>query len=209
MTSPSQRTASYGQWGSATLIDRIGIWLSIRKMRSVFGDVRDKRFADFGCGYHATGARPILPEVGHATLIDLSLEPDLLTMPNVTGIEGRLPEAMEHVPSGSLDLVVCSAILEHLDDPERMLQEVHRVLAPGGTCFITVPSWRGKWFLEFSAFKLHTSTASEMDDHKTYYDPKDLWPMLVRAGFRPRDITCRRYKLGLNTFARIRLATDT
>ena len=34
-----------------------------------------------------------------------------------------------------------------------------------------------------------------------YYDPRDLWPMLVRAGFRPRAIKCHRHKLGLNTFA--------
>jgi hypothetical protein len=34
-----------------------------------------------------------------------------------------------------------------------------------------------------------------------YYDPRELWPCLVRAGFRPRDIRCHRHKLGLNTFA--------
>jgi hypothetical protein len=40
-----------------------------------------------------------------------------------------------------------------------------------------------------------------MDDHKCYYDPRDLWPMLVRAGFRPQQIHCKRHKFGLNTFA--------
>ena len=40
-----------------------------------------------------------------------------------------------------------------------------------------------------------------MDDHKTYYDPRDLWPLLVRAGFRPQAIRCLRHKFGLNTFA--------
>ena len=38
-------------------------------------------------------------------------------------------------------------------------------------------------------------------DHKAYYDPRDLWPMLVRAGFKPSLIRCHRHKLGLNTSA--------
>ena len=65
---------------------------------------------------------------------------------------------------------------------------MRRILRPGGVCLVNVPSWRGKWFLELSAFRLGLSPADEMNDHKTYYDPRDLWPMLVRAGFRPQDI---------------------
>jgi hypothetical protein len=44
-----------------------------------------------------------------------------------------------------------------------------------------------------------------MDDHKNYFDPKDLWPLLVKAGFRPRNIRCFRHKFGLNTFAICRI----
>ena len=40
-----------------------------------------------------------------------------------------------------------------------------------------------------------------MNDHKCYYDVRDLWPLLVRAGFRPSDIKCFSHKFGLNTFA--------
>ena len=63
------------------------------------------------------------------------------------------------------------------------------------------PSWRGKKYLELSAFRLGLSPASEMDDHRMYYDVRDLWPMLVAAGFRPRHIRCFPHKFGLNTFA--------
>ena len=40
-----------------------------------------------------------------------------------------------------------------------------------------------------------------MDDHKMYYDPRDIWPMLVRAGFKPSRVKVFRHKFGLNTFA--------
>ena len=43
-----------------------------------------------------------------------------------------------------------------------------------------------------------------MDDHRTYYDPRDLWPLLVRAGFRPSELSVRRHKGGLNTIAAAR-----
>ena len=64
-----------------------------------------------------------------------------------------------------------------------------------------VPSWRGRWFLELSAFRLGLSPKDEMDDHKNYYDVKDFWPLLVRAGFVPSRIQCVSHKFGLNTFA--------
>ena len=86
-------------------------------------------------------------------------------------------------------------------DARDLLQQIHRVLKPGGRALINVPSWRGKRFLEFSAFRLGLSPASEMDDHKTYYDVKDLWPLLVASGFRPSRIRCFSHKFGLNTFA--------
>lgn len=199
------RSTSYGQVGSATVVDRFGVWLSMRKTVSVLGPVEGKRFADLGCGFNATGARTVIDRAAHTTLVDLALAEDLQQLPKVTAILGHLPEAMAQIESESLDLVVCSAVLEHLSEPERMLAEIRRVMAPGGCLFLTVPNWLGKRFLELSAFRLGLSPMLEMDDHKTYYDPKDLWPLLRRAGFLPHDITCRRYKFGLNTYARCRV----
>jgi hypothetical protein len=58
-----------------------------------------------------------------------------------------------------------------------------------------VPTWFGKPFLEWLAFGLRNPAAYlEMNDHKLYYDERTLWPMMVRAGFQPRDIKIRRIK---------------
>jgi hypothetical protein len=64
-----------------------------------------------------------------------------------------------------------------------------------------VPSWVGKRVLEFLVFRLGMSTADEIDDHKTYYSPRQLWPLLVRAGFLPHNIKCYRQLVGVNTLA--------
>ncbi len=80
------------------------------------------------------------------------------------------------------------SVLEHVTEPRRLLAEARRLLAPGGVLLVNVPSWRGKRYLELSAFRLGLSPAAEMDDHKMYYDVKDLWPLLVAAGFLPSRI---------------------
>jgi 2-polyprenyl-3-methyl-5-hydroxy-6-metoxy-1,4-benzoquinol methylase len=39
----------------------------------------------------------------------------------------------------SFDLVVCSDVIEHVDDPQAMLREIQRLLSPGGRLVITTP----------------------------------------------------------------------
>jgi SAM-dependent methyltransferase len=186
------------------VVDRFGVWLSsiaVRRHASFTG----KRVADFGCGYQASVARRVLPCAQQMLLVDLQLADDLKRLPKVQAIEGRIETVLPGVASESLDVALCLSVLEHLDEPQDTLDGLHRILAPGGLALINVPTWRGKTLLELSAFRLGLSPAREMDDHKRYYDPRDLWPMLVRAGFLPSAIFCRRHKLGLNTFAACRL----
>lgn len=44
-------------------------------------------------------------------------------------------------PDGSFDAVLCTEVLEHLPDPVRALDEMARLLRPGGTFIITAPFW--------------------------------------------------------------------
>jgi len=196
----SARTKAYGQ-DRLTPIDRFGIWLSRRQVLRWVPHVDGKAMGDFGCGYNALLAGSFLEESARVYLADVRLSPALKADPKVVALEGMLPHAVEAIPPDSLDVVLCLSVLEHLTDADEMLRQIERVLAPGGLALINVPSWRGKFFLEFSAFKLGLSPAAEMDDHKRYYDVRDLWPKLVEAGFRPSRIRCFTHKFGLNTFA--------
>lgn len=200
------RTTAFGQAAPLTPVDRFGTWLSARALRRSVRSFAGKRLGDFGCGYDARFARTVLDEVSHAVLVDVAISPDLKADRRVTAIEGTLPEAVAGLEDDSLDVVLCVSVLEHLWDPLRLLREIRRICAPGGVCVVNVPSWRGKWFLELSAYRLKLSPPEEMDDHKSYYDPRDLWPLLVRAGFLPHEIDCFKHKFGLNTFAVCRVS---
>jgi SAM-dependent methyltransferase len=196
-----ERQRAFGQNYKPTAVDRFGVWLSARQIRRYVGSLAGKRIGDFGCGYHATFVRAVLKEVDRAVLVDSAIAPDLKDQPKVSAIEGTLPAALNTLPAASLDVVMCVSVLEHLWEPVPLLEESFRIVRPGGVCLFNVPSWRGKWFLEYSAFRLGLSPKDEMDDHKNYYDVKDFWPLLVRAGFLPSNIRCFSHKFGLNTFA--------
>ena len=203
-----ERTSAYGQERQLTPVDRFGVWLGAREVRrrAQFAGVR---FGDFGCGFDARLARSQLDVAESAVLVDVALADDLKVHPKVTAVEGSLPDVLPDIEGQSLDIVLCLSVLEHLWEPQTALDHFRRILAPGGLAVLNVPSWLGKRFLELAAFRLGVSPAQEMDDHKLYYDPRDLWPMLVRAGFRPSLIRCRRHKFGLNTSAICRVDDES
>ena len=196
------RTRSYAEGGQPKRLDRLGRWLNLRKMRRVLGSTADKRCADVGCGFDAGFARQLLGDAASILLVDIHVADEVRDLPQVEVLEGYLPGVLERVPDASLDLLYSSNVLEHLRDDAGTLTQFFRVVAPGGRCVINVPSWRGKSILEFVTFRLRVGPPpEEIEDHKRYYNPRDLWPMLVRAGFKPSHIKCGRHKLGVNTLA--------
>lgn len=184
-----------------TPVDTFGVWLSSRQLRRWVPIFNEKRVGDFGCGYHAAFSRTILKDVARLTLVDVSLADDLKSNPKITALEEPLEGALAKIDAGSLDVVICNSVLEHIWEPLPVIREFHRILAPGGVCLLNVPSWRGKLYLELAAFRMNLAPAVEMNDHKMYYDVKDFWPLVVRGGFLPSDIKCFTHKFGLNTFA--------
>lgn len=76
---------------------------------------------------------------------------------------------------GSFDAVLAFEILEHVDDDQRVLDEMGRVLRPGGIVAVSVPLHRALW--------------SELDEacaHVRRYEPADLWEKLRVAGMEPQ-----------------------
>jgi SAM-dependent methyltransferase len=44
------------------------------------------------------------------------------------------------LPTGSIDAVICHSVLEHVHNPTKAMEEIYRVLKPGGKVFLHVPS---------------------------------------------------------------------
>lgn len=56
------------------------------------------------------------------------------TRPDVIGDARSVP-----LRGNAVDWVVCTEVLEHLDDPSACVREIHRSLKPGGTIIASVP----------------------------------------------------------------------
>ena len=195
-----QRGSAYGQHG-LTAVDRFGVWLSKRAILRRMRGAADLVVADLGCGYQAVLLRALLPWLREGVGVDLKVSGEARQIRKLSFVEGRLEDALPRLAEDRFDLVLLISVLEHLADPLGALRHCWRVLTAGGRLLVNVPTWRGKWFLECSAFRLGTSPACEMDDHKMYYDKRDLWPLLVKAGFKPSRLELRYHKFGLNLFA--------
>ncbi len=209
MISPDTREGSFGQSKDLTVVDRFGVWLSKRQIQHTVGDLTGRDVGDFGCGFEASTMRRYLGVVGSATLVDLALAPDLKAAPKVTAIEGELPACLGALPTASLDVILCMSVVEHLWEPEETIDEFRRLLRPGGVCAINVPSWAGKRALEYSAFRLGLSPAEEMDDHKTYYDPRTFGRWSSGPGSNRVTSAASGTSSDLNTFAVCRVDKES
>lgn len=196
-----KRTTSFAQNWNLTWIDRFGIYLSVSRIEKTVGSLIGRSVADIGCGFNAHYARSIMDKADSVFLADVAIHPEIQALPGVTTALGYLPESIHHIEDNRFDVVICNNVLEHVFDVAGLVGTLYRVCRSGGYVLINVPSWRGKFFLEYFAFRLGLSDPNEMNDHKMYYDPRDLWPILVKAGFIPQHIKCFKHKFGLNTFA--------
>lgn len=194
------RDASYGQRG-LSLVDRLGVWLSRRAIARRLGPGRELVAADLGCGYRATLLVGLRSRLREGVGVDIRVAEEVRGLAPLRFVEATLEEAFPGLPGEHFDLVLLVNTLEHLAEPQAALGHVHRILKTGARLFLNVPTWRGRTFLELSAFRLGLSAPAEVDDHRMYYDKRDLWPMLVKAGFRPSGLDLRYHKLGLNLFA--------
>jgi SAM-dependent methyltransferase len=197
----SNRThESYGQ-EKLTFVDRLGVWLSQRAISRELPDRSNLEVLELGCGFRATQLVALEPRLQRGVGVDFQIDPQLSGRDNLTFYQGTIEDALPKLRTQTFDAVLLISVLEHLSDPLFVTESVRGLLKPSGALLINVPTWRGKDFLEFSAFRLGLSPKIEIDDHKMYYDKRDLWPILVRAGFKPSLIKLRYHKFGLNLFA--------
>lgn len=63
-----------------------------------------------------------------------TLDTDPRGEPDIIASAEKIP-----LPAESVDGVLCTQVLEHLPHPWIAIQEMHRILRPGGYCVVTVP----------------------------------------------------------------------
>lgn len=181
------RDTSYLQDGS-TWVDRVRTKLVCSKIIRQLPKEQSLRVLDIGCGYHATFLRALQHRLSEGVGIDSRVSDDSKNQSRLRFALGSVESELPRQPANSFDVVLLISVLEHLWDAEACLRDCHRVLKPEGVLLVHVPTWPAKRVLELFAFKWGLSPKCEMDDHKMYYSKRDLWPLLIKAGFKPSCI---------------------
>ncbi len=87
------------------------------------------------------------------------------------------------VPTSSVDVVLCSHVLEHIPEDERALLEIRRILRPSGWAVLLVPIGGAKTDEDASITDpQERTTRFGQHDHVRIYG-MDLVGKLERAGF--------------------------
>jgi SAM-dependent methyltransferase len=90
----------------------------------------------------------------------------------------------------SFDVVLCSHVLEHVDD-RKALEEIHRVLRPGGYALIMLPLVEG-WARTYENPAISTADDRALHfgqhDHVRYYG-SDVRNRIKAAGFELSEFT--------------------
>lgn len=69
---------------------------------------------------------------------------------------GMLPEALNKYPDASFEVVISFETLEHVENPQELLHEFHRVLVPGGRIIVSVPNdWSDESGEDPNPYHLH------------------------------------------------------
>src|SRR5215210_5093654 len=165
-------------------------WAWERRRALLLGEARaGERVLDLGCGAGRfvaalgdAGADPVGVE-----LADGALE---RARRNVPGAELHLlgPDGAIPLEDGSVDLVWCSEVLEHVPDTAGLLSEVRRVLRTGGRLLATTPSHDapGRVLIALARFDAHFDPLGQ---HVRFYTRRSLARVLDAFAFEDVHIT--------------------
>ncbi len=83
-------------------------------------------------------------------------------------------------PDGAFDRVICSEVMEHVHDYGAAARELARVLRPGGTLGVTIPTAITEW-LYLAATRHYFESPG---GHIRVFSPRELARALARAGMQ-------------------------
>jgi len=164
------------------------------RFRAAYPHIRPgSRVCDLGCGLEAA----FLDYASDRITMGVGLDDQV-----ADGVQGRWHRVRADLraplpfPDGHFDHVVMLAVLEHLTEPEKVLREAYRVIAPGGSLIMTWPSSMVDPILNV-LHSLHLiSDEMESDEHQKRIPVETLQKILHGIGFQ--KFIHRRFEFGVN-----------
>ncbi len=151
----------------------------------------DAPIIEVGCG-DASFTRDLAQYSTSVTAIDISasqIAENSRALPRIKFVQHDVAEPFPF-PDDAFEVVWCSEVLEHLFNPVFAVEEMHRVLRPGGRLLVTVP-YHGRFKDILIALFKWDEHFSPTNPHIRFYTRRTLGRMVANAGFQSvRTRTC-------------------
>jgi len=136
--------------------------------------IRAGSFLDIGCG-DGVVTEKLKQALKSKEAYGVDLSDEALKLAAKRGIKVwkvDIDEEQLPFPDANFELVYCGEIIEHLIDPDHLLDEVYRVLKPRGFICLTTPNlagWANRLLLLFGYQPWGTEVSLRYDVGKPYY----------------------------------------
>lgn len=133
-----------------------------------------ERVLDVGCGV-GRFALELLDRGATVIGVDADLESLRRLAWHAAGRPGRLElhwTTTDHLPEGTVDLVIAAEVLCYVPDPERVLAELVRRLRPGGAVLVSVES---RWGWAAAVDALPGTVEQALSDDPVVHLPGERW----------------------------------
>lgn len=110
------------------------------KLKQIFSE--KNKIVDIGGGLRIDPKRNNRARPAGLEWIDAYLDTvDYVVMDKVADYNPDVVGDIHDLPfeDNSVDAIICMAVLEHVEEPQKAVKEMYRVLKPGGYCFIYAP----------------------------------------------------------------------
>ena len=191
----------------------------LQKVLSLFEGHRFRRILDIGCG---DGSFSVILKKFSQEVYGVDITRKAIGLAKKRGIKAyqvNVDEEKLPFKSNYFDLIFCGEVIEHLYDPDFLLDEVYRALVPGGIFILTTPNF-ASWFsriilllgfqpylsevsLRYNVGKFKSNVPkTEVSGHIRCFTLKALRELLELHNFKIKDL------FGVEVDAKISLAVS-
>jgi SAM-dependent methyltransferase len=172
---------------------------------------RRARLVDIGCGRFGLLGK------GNGRLLDLQadslgIDIDLQSLAANRNVGHRLCASCYSLPlqDNSVDIIACRWVFEHLEHPEKAMQEFSRVLRPGGFLYVKTPNLLNyamviSWLTPTAFHNVFRSRGGMRENIPTFYRANTsptLRRLAAKTGFAVRTLEYRPYSFMYYAFNR-------